>query len=688
MKAGDVPLLTFFEGKQQFQVPIYQRTYSWGHKQCAKLLEDIISVGEKNESYAHFIGSVVYFQPEITTSAGIPKKLIIDGQQRITTITLLLAAIRNFIKNNSDINLNETSAEEVQDLYLFNPHKNGEDKFKLLLTKKDKDSLIQVLDGVPASNNISKRIVENFQFFVEKIKSENVQVIYRGIQKLIIVDAALEYGKDNPQLIFESLNSTGLDLSQADLIRNFIIMGQKKEKQDRIYLQSWYPMEQLFGESISKMTDFFRDYLTIKTGKIPKYDRVYDSFKNYIYSLKELNVEKEAKDFFISAEYYTNFALGRETDSELKTIFEDLKHLKVDVSYPLILCLYIDYKDKTISKDHFIELLMLIESYVFRRAICEIPTNSMNKTFGVFYKNIRRNDYINSFKANFYLLGSYKRFPRDEEFINSLKKKNVYNFRSRSYLLGKIENFRRKEKVNIDNYTIEHIMPQTLTDEWKKELGKDWEKVFNQKLHTIGNLTLTGYNSEMSNKSFREKLEDPKGFRNSPFLLNESVRNKDKWDEDAINKREDFLLNRIVEIFPEFPVADSILTTYRKNVTEEDMDEYSIDQFEMPDDIYNLYQKLSQRILNLNSQVVEEVKKLYIAFKVETNFVDIVPQKKRLWLTINMDIDQVYDPKGLCEDIAGLGRWGNGNVRISVSKAADIDYAIEIVSQSLDAQLE
>ena len=688
MKAGDVPLLTFFEGKQQFQVPIYQRTYSWGLKQCSKLIDDIIAVGEKDESSAHFIGSVVYFQPEIATSAGIPKKLIIDGQQRITTITLLLAAIRNFLKNNKEANLIETSAEEIQDSYLFNPHKTGEDKFKLLLTKKDKDSLIEVLDGIPVSGNVSKRINENFQFFVNKINSENIKVIYRGIQKLIIVDAALEFGKDNPQLIFESLNSTGLDLSQADLIRNFIIMGQPKDKQDRIYLQSWYPMEQLFGESISKMTDFFRDYLTNKTGKIPKYDRVYESFKDYIHSLNELDVEREAKDFYTTAGCYTNFALGRELDDDLKTIFEDLRQLKVDVSYPLVLSIYVDYKNNLITKNEFIELLNLVESYVFRRAICEIPTNSMNKTFGIFYKNINKADYVNSFKANFYLMGSYKRFPRNEEFFGSLKKKNVYNFRSRSFLLGKIENYLRKETVNVDNYTIEHIMPQTLTDEWKKALGSEWERIIGQKLHTIGNLTLTGYNSEMSNKAFKEKLDDPKGFRNSPLLLNESVRSKQTWDEAAIIERETFLINRLIEIFPEFPVNETILNMYRKNNDEGDNEEYSIDQFEMPDDIFDLYQKLNQRILILNSQVVEEVKKLYIAYKVETNFVDIIPQKKRLWLTINLDIDQVYDPKGLCEDITGLGKWGNGNVRISVSKESDIDYAMGIVLQSLDAQME
>jgi len=688
MKAQDAHLLTFLEGKKQFQIPIYQRTYSWGIKHCEKLLIDILAAGAKEHSEAHFIGSVVYFQPEIVTTTGVPKYLVIDGQQRLTTLTLLLTAIREFLNKNDSSVLNETSSDKIKDSYLFNPHKNGEEKFKLLLTKKDKETLIKLLDGVPLDEHASKRIEDNYNFFLEKITSENIQTIFNGIQKLIIVDAALEFGKDNPQLIFESLNSTGLDLSQADLIRNFIIMGQSKEVQDKIYAQSWYPMEQLFGDNIGKMTDFFRDYLTITTGKIPKYDKVYESFKEYIKSLKDFDVQEKAKEFLTVAGYYTNFALGKETDNDLKIQFADLRHLKVDVSYPLVLSLYVDYKKNMMEKSDFLSMLKMIESYVFRRAICEIPTNSMNKTFSVFHKDINKEDYFNSFKAKFHLLESYKRFPKNEEFIESLKKKNIYNFRSRSYLLGKLENFGRKEPVNIEEYSIEHIMPQTLNQEWKEELGSEWKRVHESKLHTIGNLTLTGYNSEMSNKPYREKLNAPKGFQNSPLVLNESVRSKSKWDETAILERENELTNRAIEVFQNFPISEDILDIYRKPNKDDQKEEYEIEQFQMTDEIFNCFQKISQRIMNLDPQVTEEVKKLYIAYKADTNFVDIVPQKKRLWLTINMDIDQVYDPKGLCVDIAGQGKWGNGNVRLSVSKESDIDYAMEIITQSLENQLD
>lgn len=686
MKAVDAHLLTFLEGKKQFQIPIYQRTYSWGHKQCEKLLQDILIASTNAE--AHFIGSVVYFQPETVNTTSVPRFLVIDGQQRLTTVTILLVAIRDFLQNNPDLKLKDTSAEEIQDSYLINPHKRGDDKFKLLLTKRDKETLVKILNQTPLDEQSSKRIQDNYNYFLEKINAENIQNIFSGIQKLVIVDAALEFGKDNPQLIFESLNSTGLGLSHADLIRNFIIMGQPKDIQDRVYEKSWFPMEKLFGENISRMTEFFRDYLTIKTGTIPKFEGIYESFKDYVQGKKNFNVEEEAKDLFNVATCYTNFALGREQDQDLSAVFSDLRQLKVEVSYPLILFLYVDFKNNLFAKDEFLQMLRMIESYVFRRAICDIPTNSMNKTFAVFHKDIVKDDYLKSFVAKFNLLGSYTRFPSDEEFMQAFTNKNIYSSRQRSFLLSKLENFGRKEFVNVDEYTIEHIMPQTLSDEWKESIGQEWERVYREKLHTIGNLTLTGYNSEMSNKSFAEKLNAPKGFKNSPLILNEMVRDCDHWNEENILKREKLLISRALIIFPKQVLNEQDLAKFKKDEKTDLKEDYDIGHYEMTDDIFNLYTKLSQRILNLNPQITEEFKKLYIAYKVETNFVDIVPQKKRLWLTINLDIDQVYDPRNLCRDVAGQGRWGNGNIRLEVAKEADIDYAIEIIVQSLDAQLE
>lgn len=686
MKAGDAPLLAFLEGKQQFQIPIYQRTYSWGITQCEKLLSDIL-LASKN-SKAHFIGSVVHFQPEITTTMGVPKKLVIDGQQRLTTITILLTAIRNFLKANDSVKIKETSHEEIQDLYLFNPHKSGEDKFKLLLTKKDKETLIQILDFIPLTEHGSKRISDNYNFFFEKISAENVAKIFNGIQNLIIVDAQLEFGKDNPQLIFESLNSTGLGLSHADLIRNFIIMGQTKEIQDRIYAQSWFPMEQLFGENISRMTGFFRDYLTMKTGVIPKLDGVYEAFKSYVQSYIGSDIESEAKELYKVASYYTNFSLNREEDQDLKVVFNDLRQLRVEVSYPLLLFLYIDFKEGLFSKENFLTMLRMIESYVFRRAVCDIPTNSMNKTFSTFHKDIVKEEYLESFLAKFNLLNSYTRFPKNDEFIKAFKVRDVYHFRPRLFLLSKLENYQRKEFVNVEEYTIEHIMPQTLSEQWKKAMGDNWEQVYKSKLHTIGNITLTAYNSEMQNKPFLEKLNNPKGFLNSPFILNEGVRKKNNWGESEILEREGELIKKAVEIFPEIIVPADTLEKYKKVKSADAKEEYEISHYDLTDEMYSLYSKLSQKILNLSPAVTEEFKKLYIAFKAETNFVDIVPQKKRLWLTINLDIDEVYDPQEKCQNIANQGRWGNGNVRIEVAKEADIDYAMEIIIQSLNAQIE
>jgi len=330
----------------------------------------------------------------------------------------------------------------------------------------------------------------------------------------------------------------------------------------------------------------------------------------------------------------------------------------------------------------------MIESYVFRRAVCDIPTNSMNKTFSTFHKDIVKEEYLESFLAKFNLLNSYTRFPKNDEFIKAFKVRDVYHFRPRLFLLSKLENYQRKEFVNVEEYTIEHIMPQTLSEQWKKAMGDNWEQVYKSKLHTIGNITLTAYNSEMQNKPFLEKLNNPKGFLNSPFILNEGVRKKNNWGESEILEREGELIKKAVEIFPEIIVPADTLEKYKKVKSADAKEEYEISHYDLTDEMYSLYSKLSQKILNLSPAVTEEFKKLYIAFKAETNFVDIVPQKKRLWLTINLDIDEVYDPQEKCQNIANQGRWGNGNVRIEVAKEADIDYAMEIIIQSLNAQIE
>lgn len=688
MKASAANFLTLMKGPKQFIIPIYQRTYSWQIEHCNKLLNDVLRISKDPSLPGHFIGSVVYFQESIHTISDVPKLLVIDGQQRLTTISLIIMAIADFIKNNN-IEI-DTSFTKLKNYYLVNPEEEGDLHNKLMLTRRDKDTLINIIKGNPVINDYSLRVVENYKFFKDKINIETVSDIYNGVMRLFIVDVALEKEKDNPQLIFESLNSTGLDLSQADLIRNYILMGQDIKLQTELYEKYWFPMEQSYGNEYTASFDWFmRDYLSVKTGSIPRIDKVYEEFKNYVQSDKSpATIEQVVQDIYKYSGYYVNMVLQKEPDSDLQNRFKNILRLKVDVSYPFFLPVYNDYSTDQISKDDFAEIISLVENYVFRRAICGIPTNSLNKTFVTLYKSIDHSKYLESIKAAFQLMDSYKRFPTDAEFEKEITSKDVYNFRSRNYLLSSLENYKRKEPVNVEDYTIEHIMPQNpeLRNEWQIMLGDNWKETQEQYLHTLGNLTLTGYNSELSDRPFEEKKSIDGGFDDSPIRLNDFMKKTDIWNGEQIQLRAKELAVKAKDIWFAPKLPQDILDNYKPEVRENSV--YTIDNYiYLKGNTFDLYQALKKRILNIDSSVKEEYKKLYIAFKSTTNFVDIEPQKARLRLSLNIDFPSIIDPKGLCKDISSLGRWGNGDVEVGLYNLNELDDIMDLIQQAFDEQI-
>ena len=688
MKATSANLLSVIKGPKQFVIPIYQRTYSWHLSQCEQLFKDILRISKGDNSKGHFVGSVVYFQESIHTVSDVPKLLVIDGQQRLTTVTLLIAALAEFIKeNNADIG---TNATKLQNYYLFNAEEDDDLRFKLLLTRRDKQSLMDLLKGVESSEQVSQRVTENFQFFKKKINSENVQDVYNGLMRLFIVDVALEKDVDNPQLIFESMNSTGLDLSQADLIRNYVLMGQEEKLQTELYEKYWFPMEQGFGNEYAKRFDsFVRDYLIVRTGKIPKMGYVYENFKSYVQGDKSPDdITEIVKDVFHLSKFYTHIVLHKEPDHSLLVALKRISQLKVDVSHPFLLAVYSDYNEELLTKDELLEVLILVENYVFRRAICGIPTNSMNKTFANLYKSVVKEDYLNSVIIAFGILKSYKRFPLDAEFERELVAKDVYNFRNRNYLLDRLENHDRKEKVHVDEYTIEHIMPQNpeLREEWKQMLGEQWKHNQDDYLHTLGNLTLTGYNSELSDRPFSQKKSMKGGFDDSPIRLNDFLKKTDVWNATQIRSRAEELATKAKKIWYLPDTLDALLNSIE--VEPKKTNEYSLEHYaHLQGNMLDLYQHLKRRILNIDSSVTEDYKKLYIAFKSSTNFVDIVPQKSRLRLSLNMRYEEIHDSKSLCKDISDLGRWGNGEVEVGLSEINEIDDIMELIQQSFDSRV-
>ncbi len=689
MKATSANLLSLIKGPKQFVIPIYQRTYSWLLPQCNKLFNDILKINTNESIQGHFIGSVVYFQESIHTVSDVPKLLVIDGQQRLTTVTLIIIALAEFIRDNKvDI---DTTFTKLQNYYLLNSDEDSELRYKLLLTKRDKETLINLIKGIEPINETSLRLVENYKFFKNKISKDNVVNIYNGILRLFIVDVALEKDKDNPQLIFESMNSTGLDLSQTDLIRNYILMGQEIKLQTELYEKYWFPMEQSYGNEYAVSFNWFmRDYLSVKTGTIPTIGKVYEDFKTYVQSNRSLETITEVvQDIFKYSSYYVKMVLRKETDSELKKLFFNILRLKVDVSYPFLLPVYNDYENGVITIGDFKEIIRLVENYVFRRAICGIPTNSLNKTFATLYKSINQSQYLESIKVAFQLMENYKRFPNNVEFEKEISLKDVYNFRSRNYLLHSLENHNRKEIVNTDDYTIEHIIPQNpkLHERWRDMLGDNWQEVQKTYLHTLGNLTLTGYNSELSDYPFDIKKSIEGGFDDSPLRLNRFMQKTDVWNEEKIRERAKELATLATKIWTAPNLSQEILDSYSHS-EEKEVCVYTIDNYEyLKGEMRELYYALRKRILNIDASVKEEYKKLYIAFKSQTNFVDIVPQKSRLRLSLNMKFDQIDDPMGLCVDVSNKGRWGNGDIEFGIRHLNELDDVMDLIQQAFDVQM-
>ena len=797
MKAAENKFLPFLEGKKQFIIPIYQRTYSWTREQCEQLWNDIVRSAKDDEIKGHFVGSIVYIQKDLYHVSTIQQLLVIDGQQRLTTLSLLLAALAN-VANMSTSELN-ISYEEINDSYLINKHAKDELRYKLMLTQSDKETLMSIIDGCDMPKPASQRIMENYRYFEEQIRQSgiNPQTLYMGLSKLIIVDIALTQGQDNPQLIFESLNSTGMDLSQADLIRNYVLMGLDNEDQHSLYKSYWYPMEQSFRHTDGsyQFDRFMRDYLTLKQGSIPNIDEVYISFKSYQRSKLLASIRDIVSDIYRYSRYFVNMAFLREEDREIRSVLSDINALRVDVAYPFLLEVYDDYANHRLSREDFISILKLVESYVFRRVICGVPTNSMNKTFATLAKEIDKEYYLESVQVALLLKDSYRRFPKDEEFRAAFVVKDVYNFRSRNYLLRKLENYGQKELVNVESCTLEHIMPQNeqLSAEWQEELGHNWQEIHAKYLHTIGNLTLTGYNPELSDHPFREKRDRKDGgFAHSPIRLNSGLARLEHWNKEEIEKRAESLAELALKVWPIPQLSPKQVSKYSKQVEEIPSEiigpiEYPVVGFiprgfkviqisgnrfhlfklienewiqygngkkpwyaiswknagiwardkqnknEMPlgiggTEVYPLptikaesgvqveyghgddsngsngytvddypalqgemrevFEQLRKRILNLDSSVREEYKKLYIAYKTTTNFVDIVPQVKRLRLSLNMKFSEIEDQKGLCKDITELGRWGNGDVEVGISSIEQIDDVMDLVRQSFERHWE
>jgi uncharacterized protein with ParB-like and HNH nuclease domain len=560
MKAEEKMLLDFLEGKdKKFIMPVFQRNYDWKEVHCIQLFKDIETLAKNPNRKSHFLGTIVYIANSEVDMMNMREYVLIDGQQRITTIMLLLKAVYDYTNINNEKKELELK-DRIQD-YLINKYAEDKNRLRLKPTKNDNTIFKAIMNNDFSAIDKNMNIYKNYILFKELIKNSSLTPwnIFEGIRKIVIVYISLMRSEDDPQLIFESLNSTGLSLSQADLIRNFILMDKEPTEQEELFEKYWNKIETLLNNE--NISDFVRDYLTFKTRKIPNKNEVYFDFKKYVFSSEnEFNqIEALLTDLLYYAEIYSCIINCTHEDKKINFYLKKFRKLKVSVCYPFLLELFSDYnKLENLDKIELLKILDLLISYIFRRMICEYPTNALNKIFMILGKEIKQiknfdNNYFENITKILLLKKSSSAFPSELEFKNSFLNREMYKFKGVKFLLEELENFDNNEKVSIEELSIEHIMPQKLNTQWKVLLGDNFSAIHEKYLHNIGNLSLTGDNQNLSNKIFKEKK---KIFEESRLKLNKIFEFKEIWNEKEIEQRALHLYNLASKIwkYPELKI--------------------------------------------------------------------------------------------------------------------------------------
>ena len=680
------------DGTKQYKIPVYQRYYSWDAAvQCKKLWNDILDM-EKHQVKQHFMGVVVNIA-EQAQPMGVQEFQIIDGQQRITTLTLMLVALRDYLHEHPEYK--ELDADIITQTLLKNTlfeKFNDDRQFKLILTEFDKDALLGLIEKIPDTQEKFKetKIVKNYSFFKSEIEKEIISPLqlYNTMDKLQIVNITLEREFDDPQAIFESLNSTGKELSESDLIRNYILMGLPSSKQTLIYNHWWHPMEELFKSNNSDddniMDLFFRDYLTYQLARIPNLRKIYEEFKDYTEKYRKNDIENFCSDLFKFAKIYTDLIYSKHTDTDINSCFKDIVSLDMKVAYPFFLKVISDFQDGKISKEDLVEILKLTISYIVRRSICEIPTNALNKVFAAMKNHITETDYLNSIKAYYILCDEKKVFPTDDVFKTRFMIKDIYNMKIVDYILSHFENYDNKNYVDISKLTKEHIMPQNEDlclkwPEWKKMLGDNWKEIHDKYLHTIGNLTLTAYNSEMSDNPFMIKMNMKGGFKESALRINSYVIKQTEWNASKIIERAEELTFKVLDIWKYPKLSKEQLEQYKPKGKGS---KYSIETYDINAFNKMLWEKVDEKILELDVDIKRVFNKLYIAYKLESNFVDICILRNSLRIVLNMEFNKIFDPKNMCHDVSNVGRHENGDVEFIMDGLDQLDDVMNLIKQS------
>lgn len=664
MKGSECRLIEYMEGsKKRFIIPVYQRNYDWKTENCKQLYDDLVKV-IKNKRRSHFFGSLVsVYEP----SGRNTEFLVIDGQQRLTTVSLLLLAMYNLIKSGIITPKDVYLDKQIYEDFLVDKYQPEETRIKLKPVKNDQKAFGKLFND--AREHIREsNLTTNYNYFYERIQKQEISIdeLFDAICRLEIINITLN-NEDNPQLIFESLNSTGLDLSEGDKIRNFILMRLPSKEQDEYYDKYWNRIEECTKYDVSS---FVRDYLSIKQLAIPSQKKIYISFKDYV-DQKSIETEELLKDLLAYAKRYEILLSGGTGNKALDACIYRLNRLETTVTRPFFLEVLRLYDENKLDISELTEIFLITENYLFRRAICDLPTNALNKIFSTLHREITRyeaNDegYLEKFKYALLSKKERARFPDDDEFAERFTDRQVYlmNSKNKIYIMERLENYSTLEDKDVychcddGTYSIEHIMPQHLTPAWIKALGEDYEEIHEMWLHRIANLTLTAYNSKYSNSTFEEKKSMKNGFEDSGIRMNTYIAKKDKWTLAELEERNQYLMGRALEIWA------APTTTFKPAVKQ--MDSYTLD-----DDV-SLSGRLIARFSYKNTEQpvsswVEMFQKvLQILYAEDKSVITKLAASKDDGLALNFTMNEA-DFKKTVEIGDGIYVWTNTSTQTKLS---------------------
>lgn len=701
MKAQEVPLLTLLAGPRQFVIPVFQRDYSWTEGHCQQLLDDVLRAAKAPDGVIHFMGSIVYVSDD-NLDAVLPQWMVIDGQQRLTSCTLLLIALRRRLLPLGEAVPLQDSPRALDEQFLQNPYAPQPSLCpKLALRGLDNAWLAHALLGGAQPQEGASRVPENLVFFDEALEDHDPREVLKGVRRLMVVSVSLKAGQDNPQLIFESLNSTGLSLTQADLVRNYVLMGHAEPQQTAWYETYWRPLEAAFGNRYRDLFDtFLRDFLSVESRLVKplNLDTVYREFRHWYPT--HLNQPAHRDEATAKLErllrwgrYYCRYMIGPAGSPALELAMQRLREL-VDVAAPLVMTLLECLGQAgTLTEPEMIEALDVIESYVFRRSVVRAETRGAGTIFTALSQRIDRASPLASLKARLALQGRGKEFPGDEDFVRALTTEDMYHRRSAFYMLARMTNA-SKEKVALEGLTIEHVLPQkeNLAPEWRATLGENWKEVQKTWLHRLGNLSLTGFNAEFQAKPFLEKKHrDPGGYAHSPVWLNWSVAAHDAWGPDQILARGEMLAQRALEIWKPLVADPKAIEQAELQDAIDDSAGRTVEAIPCSEAARPLFDALVAFARNLDGEVKELPHARSVVYRAPAWFAELLPRAKNVLVRLLLEPEEAAD---IGSALSSSAEWEfipnstvSGGSLLNVWNGTDLDVAKLLIKRAYDLAL-